>query len=130
MTSQVKLLPVSLQRDRRSKNTFNISFFPGSSHLRIAFLGTPYFLATFDGFVPDSTLVICLYFSESDNLFLFQLAIFHSIQQFKCNYNVIWNDGVFEWKSFEFEFRINVCIDRFQWFKMCSVNRGFARQFW
>ena len=54
----------------RLKSTLILSLFSGSSHFDIE---TPYFLVTFNGFVPD-------YFSESDNLFLFKLAIFHNIQ--------------------------------------------------
>ena len=62
------------------KRFYLFSLFPGSSHVDIVFLGKPYFSATFDGFVPYSTSVIALYFSESDNLFLFKLTIFHKTQ--------------------------------------------------
>ena len=47
---------------------------PGS-YIDITFLGTPYFSATFDGFVPESTSVISLNCSVRDNLFLFTVAI-------------------------------------------------------
>ena len=45
----------------------------------IAICGDVSTSATFVVFVPDSTSVITLYFSESDNHF-FKLAIFHNIQ--------------------------------------------------
>ena len=65
-----------------------LTLFPGSRHADIVFLGTPYFSATFDGFIPDSTSVIPLYFSESDNLFLFKLAIFHNIRLQHIQYTI------------------------------------------
>ena len=53
------------------------------------------FSATFDGFVPDSNSVIALYFSTSDSLFLFAVAIFHNT---RIRVQV-------EPKCFEFQFR-------------------------
>ena len=63
------------------------SLFPGSSHVDIVFLRTPYFLATFSGFVPNYASVFALYFSESDNLVLFKVVIFQNVRLW-CNYNV------------------------------------------
>ena len=63
------------------------SLFPGSSHDDIVFLRTPYFLATFNGFVPNYASVFALYFSESDNLVLFKVVIFQNVRLW-CNYNV------------------------------------------
>ena len=79
MTSQVKYL--LLFKETADKKTLVIfSLFPGSCHVDIVFLEAAYFLATIEGFVPDSTLVIALYFSESDNLFFFKPVILHNIQ--------------------------------------------------
>ena len=61
------------------KSTFIFSLFPDSSHVDIAFLVKPQFLASFDGFF-DSITVIALYFSKSDDLFLFKITIFNNIQ--------------------------------------------------
>ena len=50
-----------LFKEAADQKTLNISLFLGSSHVRILFLAAPYFLAIFNSFAPDSTLVIALY---------------------------------------------------------------------
>ena len=101
------MVPVPPQRDCSFEGIHKLEIFPSvkikffnrffTAVFAIVTRGAVSSSATFDALFPDSTSMIALNFSESDNLFVFKLVNFHNIQlQCNWNYNLIWNDEAFE----------------------------------